>query len=464
MSATVGRGRTGRAVVIGGSVAGVLAARVLAAHHDEVVVLDRDDIPRRPEQRGGVPQGLHAHGLLARGRLVLDELVPGTTEALVGHGARLADVGRDGVWCFTERPLAPFDTDLRMLMVGRPLLEWHLREQVLAHPRVELREDTAATDLRFSGAGRRVSGVVTQARDGDRVDVLDADLVVDATGRGSRTPEWLARRGYAPPFEEVRRVDKRYATRRFASLPSMPAAAAVAARPGLPRGAVMLQLEDGSHVVSLNGLGGVRPPLDLIEFRAYARALAHPVIGELVEGLTPLDDGATYRFPANRRRRYEHLPRFPEGLLVTGDALCAFDPVYGQGMTVAALAAQELDRVLAEPGPDLARRFHRQVARHVDTPWTTAAGQVPDESGHVPRKNRVLGAYLQRLLRAGADDPGLAHAFARVAHLMDPPSNLLHPARLAAVARHGLVAQVRGGVVPRRAGSQAEPLTLEEAS
>ncbi len=175
-----------------------------------------------------------------------------------------------------------------------------------------------------------------------------------------------------------------------------------------------------------------------------------------------MDDGATYRFPANRRHRYEHLPRFPEGLLVTGDALCAFDPVYGQGMTVAALAAQELARVLAEPGTDLARRFHRRVARHVDTPWTTAAGQVPDERGHVPRT--VVGAYLQRLLRAGADDPGLAHAFARVAHLMDPPSTLLHPARVAAVARSGLLPSPRGGVAARRPHTPVEPGRLEEAS
>ncbi len=273
MSATLGSGRTGRAVVIGGSVAGVLAAQVLAAHHDEVVVLDRDDIPRRPEQRCGVPQGRHAHGLLARGRLVLDELVPGTTEALVGHGARLADVGRDGVWCFTDRPLAPFDTDLRMLMVGRPLLRVAPAGTGPGPPPRRAREDTAAIDLCFSGPGARVSGVVTQARDGDRVDVLDADLVVDATGRGSRTPEWLARRGYPPPFEEVRRVDKRYATRRFRSFPSLPAAAAVASRPGLPRGAVMLPAEDGTHVVTLNGVGRGPPPLDLIEFRAFARSL-----------------------------------------------------------------------------------------------------------------------------------------------------------------------------------------------
>lgn len=452
--------RRERAVVIGGSVAGVLAAHVLAGHYDEVVVLDRDDIPGGPEHRGGVPQGRHAHGLLARGRLVIDELVPGTTEALVGQGARLAEVGRDGVWCFTERPLASFDSDMRMLMVSRPLLEWHLRDRLVARPGVEVREDTSVIDLAFSGDGRRVAGVVLQARDGLVSQVLTADLVVDATGRASRTPEWLSRRGYLPPYEEVRRVDKRYATRRFRSDPDLPAAAAVAAQPGLPRGGVMLQLEGGAHVVSLAGFEGTRPPVDLIEFRGYARSLANPVIGDLIEGLTPLEEATTYRFPANRRRRYERLARFPDGLVVTGDALCAFDPVYGQGMTVAALAAQELERVLAEPGPDLSRRFHAQVARHVDTPWSIAAGGVPDQDARVPVANRVLGSYLPRLLRAGADDPGLAHAFQRVSHLMDPPITLLAPTRVARVLRASLGSTGRGAASP----GPSVPTGLEEAS
>src|SRR5688500_2210517 len=123
--------RSGRAVVIGGSIAGILAAQTLREHVDQVVVLDRDDMPSRPEQRGGVPQGRHAHGLLARGLQAVEELFPGATDALVNSGAQLADVGRDGVWCFTERPLAPFDTEMRMLMVSRPLLEWSLRQRLL---------------------------------------------------------------------------------------------------------------------------------------------------------------------------------------------------------------------------------------------------------------------------------------------------------------------------------------------
>ncbi len=289
--------RSGRAVVIGGSIAGILAAQALREHVDQVVVLDRDDIPSRPEQRGGVPQGRHAHGLLARGLQAVEELFPGATDALVKRGAQLADVGHDGVWCFTERPLAPFDTEMRMLMVSRPLLEWSLRQRLLVDPRVELREDASALDLRFSGDAQRVDGVVVRDRDGGESVVLDADLVVDATGRASRTPEWLARRGFPVPVEEVRRVDKRYATRRFVSGPDTPAAVVVGPGPGLPRSGIALQVEGGQHVVSLMGMLGGRPPVEATEWRAYARSLAHPALAELLDTMDPLDEAVSLPVP-----------------------------------------------------------------------------------------------------------------------------------------------------------------------
>ena len=455
MTRSVTTARHERAVVIGGSIAGILAAKALRDHVDQVVVLDRDDIPSRPEQRGGVPQGRHAHGLLARGLQAVEELFPGATDALVERGARLADVGHDGVWCFTERPLAPFDTEMRMLMVSRPLLEWSLRQRLLADPGVELREDASALDLRFSGDARRVDGVVVRDRDGGESVVLDADLVVDATGRASRTPEWLARRGFPVPVEEVRRVDKRYATRRFVSGPDTPAAVVVGPGPGLPRSGIALQVEGGQHVVSLMGMLGGRPPVEATEWRAYARSLAHPALAELLDTMTPLDEAVSYRFPANRRRRYERLDRFPEGLFVTGDALCAFDPAYGHGMTVAALEALELSRVLADGGADLSRRFHRRAARHVDTPWTIATGQLPDERGRVAPGNRLFGAYLRMLLRAGADDPELAHAFARVSHLVDPPTTLTTFGRVSRVLTDSAVRRTgaaRGAPVVVNAG------------
>jgi 2-polyprenyl-6-methoxyphenol hydroxylase-like FAD-dependent oxidoreductase len=417
-------------VVIGASLAGVLAARSLTVAYDRVTLIDRDEMPHEPATRGGVPQGRHTHGLLARGREVIEDLFPGTTADLVARGALLGDAQRDGRWHVGPQPLATGRSGLDMLLVSRPSLEWYLRHRLLADRRVEVLEHTSVVDLALTGDDARVNGVIA-CTSGARVPrLVPADLVVDASGRTSRTPEWLERRGYPVPPEEVRRVDKHYVTRQFQRRPGDgPLAYAVPATPAVPRGGIMLAQEGGRWIVSLTGLGAERPPQDLEGFLAYAHRLSSPVIGTALDGLVPLDVGCTYRFPANRRRRYEQVAAFPAGLVVTGDALCAFDPVHGQGMTVAALEAAELRDLLRDGPPPrgtvLGTAFHRRAARHIDTPWQIAAGAAP----------RPLAAYLRRLLAGGAADPVLARAFLRVQQMADRPSALLRPRITARVVR-----------------------------
>jgi 2-polyprenyl-6-methoxyphenol hydroxylase-like FAD-dependent oxidoreductase len=424
------------AVVVGGSIAGLLAARALVDHVDRVTILDRDDLPREPAPRGGVPQGRHTHGLLDRGRALLEGWFPGLTEDLVAQGARLGDPGQAGVWCFRPEPLAPVATGLQMLLVSRPLLEWYVRLRLLQDGRVEIREDSSVLDLAFSQDEARVVGVIVADRDGGIPALVPAQLVVDASGRSSRTTEWLERRGYPAPSEEVRRVDKRYATHRVrpTAEEARPLAVAVAAHPGVPRSGILLGQENGEYVVSLVGRAGVQPPLAWPEFVGFARTLAAPALADVLAGMQPLDAGTTYRFPANRRRRWERTERFPGGLVVTGDAFCVFDPVYGQGMTVAAIEADALGRCVAEGSDRLAERFHAAAASIVDTPWTIAVGGTPDQHGDVPFAERLIGAYLDRYLLAASADPDLAAAFLRISHLHGSPAHLLAPRRALRVA------------------------------
>lgn len=430
------RAAPGHAVVVGGSIAGLLAARVLADHVERVTVLDRDDLPLRPVPRGGVPQGRHVHGLLARGRELLEGWFPGLTEDLVAQGARLGDPGETGVWCFHPDRLARTSTGMQMLLVSRPLLEWYVRQRLLQDGRIEIREDSSVLDLAFTQDDARVVGVIVADRDGGDPALVPAQLVVDASGRNSRTTEWIERRGYPAPPEEVRRVDKRYATHVLRSVAEdrAPLAVAVAARPGVPRGGVLLAQEGGAHIVSLVGRGGVQPPVAWPEFLDFARSLAAPAMADTLAEMRPLGVGSTYRFPASRRRRFEKVARFPDGLVVTGDALCVFDPVFGQGMSVAAIEADALGRCLAAGGDRLAERFHRAAAAAVDNPWTIAVGGTPDESGHVPLAERVVGSYLDRYLQAAARDAELAAAFLRVSHLYGSPRELLAPRRMFRVA------------------------------
>jgi 2-polyprenyl-6-methoxyphenol hydroxylase-like FAD-dependent oxidoreductase len=430
------------AVVTGASLAGVLAARALTATFDKVTLVDRDRIPHEPVNRGGVPQGRHTHGLLARGCEVIEELFPGTVDDLVARGAELGDVQADVRWHFGATPLAPGTSGLRMLGVSRPLLEWYLRRRLLEDPRVELVEGTSVLDLAFTGDNRRVNGVIVTESAGHDPHLLPARLVVDASGRTSRLPEWLERRGYPAPEEEVRRVDKHSTTRTFRRVPGPgPLAIVVPARPGSPHGGVMVAEEGDRWTVTLNGLRDVRPPSDLSGFLDYARSLGSPAIADTLAGAAPLDDGMTYRFPANRRRHYERLTEFPDGLLATGDSLCAFDPVLAQGMTVAALEARDLGVLLAEhgDGPGLARRFHARAATHIDTPWSLVTDVAP----------RPVAAYRRRLLAAAQSDAVLAAAFLRTGQLVGRPTDLLRPRIVLRVARAALA-----GV---SAGSRPEP-------
>ena len=459
-ASTTRAGAPRHVVVVGGSIAGLLAARALVDHVDRVTVLDRDDLPREPAARGGVPQGRHAHGLLDRGRDLLEGWFPGLTDDLVAQGARLGDPGERGVWCLRPEPLAPVSTGLQMLLVSRPLLEWYVRLRLLQDGRVEIRENSSVLDLAFSQDEARVVGVIVADRDGGVPTLVPAQLVVDASGRNSRTTEWLERRGYFAPPEDVRRVDKRYATHRVrpAAEEVAPLAVAVAARPGVPRSGILLAQEDGGYVVSLVGRGGVQPPLAWPEFVAFARTLANPALAHVLSGMQPLDAGATYRFPANRRRRWERAARFPDGLVVTGDAFCVFDPVYGQGMTVASIEAEALGRCLSEGSDRLAERFHRAAAAAVDTPWTIAVGGTPDQRGGVPVPERAVGAYLDRYLSAASTDADLAAAFLRVSHLHGSPRELLAPRRALRVAAVLAREALRPSARPRR-GAAAPQLT-----
>ncbi|MGL5818905.1 MAG: FAD-dependent oxidoreductase [Phycicoccus sp.] len=453
-----------RAVVVGAGIAGLLAARVLADTYDEVVVLDRDHLPEDPVPRAGVPQGRHVHGLLARGREAMEELLPGLTAELVAHGATCSDFQSSSRMHVEGRPLAVGASGLLTLAVSRPLLEWQVRRRVAAVPNVGIRERAAVLDLGVGGEPSTTRGpavplgAALPLPDDDRsprvagVNVswldrtgaaatIDADLVVDASGRMSRTCEWLQRRDLPVAGEEHVRVDVCYATRVFRRRPEdLDGLSALLATsdPVTARSGILLAQEGERWIAGLTGYHGERPPTDLIGFLAWADTLVAP-LGPALRALEPLDNrAATHRFPSSVRRRYERVGRPPDGLVVLGDALCAFNPAYGQGMAVAAAEALELRSCLAAGDDDLARRFFRRAARVVDTPWTLVVGrdrQLLASTEPVPVATRLANRYLRALLRAATSDPELARRFLRVQHLVARPPTLMTPGTVARVAR-----------------------------
>lgn len=417
-----------RAVVIGGSMGGLLAARALAGRYEEVTVLERDHFPAAGEHRKGVPQGRHAHGLLAQGRAVLEEFFPGLTRDLVAQGAKEGDIVEGARWYHNGGFHAQFPSGLTGLLLSRPLLEGYVRGRVLALPGV--RALTGVSVRGLLGGGGHVTGV---RLDDEGLSDLRADLVVDASGRGSQAPKWLEALGYERPAEDLVRIDLAYATRVYRRRPQDLGgndAFVIGSNAPEARGGVVLGMEGNRWVVTLAGFLGDHPPTDEAGFLEFARSLPVPDVYDLVKDAEPLSGIVPYKFPGSQRRRYERMARFPEGFLVMGDALCSFNPVFGQGMTVAAAEAKALARCLEAGTEDLARRFFREAAALVDSPWGIAVGadlRYPQVQGPRGPVVSFVNWYVARLHVAARRDRALVLAFQKVANLMAPPPSLLAP-------------------------------------
>jgi 2-polyprenyl-6-methoxyphenol hydroxylase-like FAD-dependent oxidoreductase len=430
-----------RAVVLGGGIAGLLAARVLADAYHHVTIVERDLLPANRAPRRGVPQGRHVHGLLPSGLRIMEELLPGLTDELIAAGAWPGDVGANVRWYLGGGKLRQVTAGLPAVAASRALIEGVVRERVRDLENVSIMDGHDIVGLRPTVDLNRITGVRVTGLHDQGSQVLPADLVIDATGRASRMSLWLTGFGYTAPAADRVNIDLAYSSRVFAT----PAThlgddlVVVTSRlPGKRRSAIMTRLEGGSVMVTLSGILGDRPPTDLDDFMVYARGLPVPDTYDLIRASRPISDAQQLRVPAYVRHRYERLLRFPAGVLVLGDALCNFNPVHGQGMSVAALNAATLREQLASGAEPSAERFFTAVAPTLDAPWSIAVGSdlaMPGVVGTPLPKSRLTPEYLARLQQAAVHDGELAIAFLRVTSLIDPPTALLRPETVARVNR-----------------------------
>ncbi|RPF20020.1 FAD-dependent oxidoreductase [Myceligenerans xiligouense] len=417
-----------RALVLGGSIAGLLTARALADHFDEVVIVERDDVVGVRGVRRGVPQGAHVHGLLARGQQALEEYFPGFTREARRAGVPTADLG-ELRWFFNGKRLAPAETGLTCVSADRPVLEHLVRERVRALPGVILREGQEVSSLVFDDTRRTVLGAMVAPRGTDRREMVQADVVVDALGRGSPVARWVHDAGYGRPEEETVKIDLSYTSRHYefddesvlrGDLSINPVSC-----PQFPRGAFFSRVQDGGSLVSLTGVMGDHPATDEEGFLAWARSMEVPDVYEVMEAGRPVDDPVQFRFPKSVRRRFDRMSDFPAHLLIVGDAMCSFNPVYGQGMTVAALES-ELIGELAGKGEIESGEYFARAAQLLDGPWAASTGGDHAFLGtELPEEVRQANAFIAQVHEAATHDPVVTRAFMRVAGLVDPPEALM---------------------------------------
>lgn len=413
-----------RAVVIGGSVAGLAAARVLADHFAQVTILERDRLPDGPDHRKGVPQDRHVHALLLRGKQALDSLFPDLFPDLVENGAVAADTAGDLRWHHCGVYKKRFQSGLATYFMSRPFLEWRIRSHLLRQPNVTIQAETEVTRLLQDRIAGRVLGV--ELASGDRI---AADLVVDASGRGSRVPLWLQGLGYpAVPVDEVK-INIRYASRIYQMPERLPdwKACILTADPPQPRSGLVLPLEGNRWIVGLQGYFGNQPPTDAAGFLAFAQSLPTPDIYEAIREAEPLSEAVPGGLPSHLWRRYDRMDRHPEGLVAIGDALCSLNPVFASGMSLAAIGAETLGACLRES--DL-RHFRTRLAKQIDVAWQGATGddlKFPETEGKRPPGLGLINWYARRIARASADDQDTALRFLRLMHLLEGPGVLFHP-------------------------------------
>ncbi|OJT22624.1 hypothetical protein BO221_22960 [Archangium sp. Cb G35] len=426
------------ALVYGGSITGLIAAGVLSRHFEHVTLVERDHFEHGPQARKGVPQASHAHSLLTRGLNVLDEVFPGFREDLKAAGGLILDMTEQHAWYMGGVWVPRGRIGLDFTCQSRPLLEWVIRQRLQALPNVTVRDGREVAGFQTSADKARVTGVRLQVPGGGQEETLEAGLVVDASGRGSRAPQWLEALGYPRVEESHIHIDVRYATRIYHRPRGFePGWEILSISPRLPeqrKVGTIQRIEEDRWLVMLGGWLGEGPsPADDADFLEFARGLPQPHLYEALRNAEPLGPIHHYRFPHNQRRHYERMSRFPEGLAVMGDAFCSFNPIYGQGMTTGALQAQALGECLRQGLSGVAQRYRRQVGKLLQVPWsmaTTGDLRIPEVEGRRPPGFALTNWYGDRFQRLATQNPEALRTFMRVMHMVESPAAMASPRTL----------------------------------
>ena len=429
----------GHAVVLGAGIAGLFAARVLSEFYDSVSVVERDRLADYPTDRKGVPQGRHVHMFLGRGTQILAELFPGLLDELAAAGAVVINDGdlsrfyaRTGRFELKRSGRLSDPAAFTLCLASRPFMEFHVRRRVATLPNVTFMDSHDVVEPCASAGA--VTGVRIAHRGNGAVTLLDSDLVVDAMGRAARTPAFLESLGYGRPRENRSPITLAYSSQSLSIPKGRLNKQLVAFNQGSGRkGGLLLACEHDTWMMAVGrSAEGAAAPTDFAQMLALSQDALPAEVMNGLRGADAIGEIAMFRSPAAVWRRYEQLPGFPRGLLVMGDALCSPNPIYGQGMTMAAQQALTLRDCLRDGDTDLAPRFFRAAARDIGPTW--ARNQAGDRGPAAHRKwsirQRMQRQMTRATMHAASRDTVVAERLLRVTHLIDPPTRLKDPALL----------------------------------
>jgi 2-polyprenyl-6-methoxyphenol hydroxylase-like FAD-dependent oxidoreductase len=426
--------------------AGLVTARILSDYFDKVVVIERDNLPRNRSPRKSVPQGQHIHNLLARADEILERLFPGLFDDLLERGAVKLDWSADTRWHHHGVWKVNGQSGVESYFMSRPLLEWRVRAHLQERPNVEIRPSHRVTELLTNEAKTAVTGIAFEStKERGTRQLLYADLVVDNSGRGSRVVKWLEALGYPEPPISIINVDVVYATRIFRpkSMPEWKALLILAPPPEKRSGGIFT-IEDDQWMVTLFGYHGDHPPADNEGWLKFAKSFCEKDIYEAIANAEPVTDVVTHRFPHSQWRHFEKMAHFPDNLIVLGDAVSSFNPIYGQGMTSATLQAEVLETELSKrtaAGGDLtglSQSVQKEIAKVVAEPWQAVASEdfrYAETTGDKMPAARFINWYSRRVHRAAQKDLAVMKAFLRVMHMQAKVPTLFAPNILFRVLR-----------------------------
>ena len=435
------------ALVIGGGIAGLLATRVLLNHFEHITVVERDSLPAQPQTRPGTPQAIQSHAILVRGARILEQLFPGLNADLISSGAISVDWAADVLYLSTRGTEPRLPSDLITSMCSRSLLEWSIRRRLTGCDRLHFLDATQVKKLLMDEHQSRVTGVQLRHRGNSQLGELTTDLIVDASGRNSSLPKWLEELGYPAPTASINDAYFGYTTRWYERPADLQAdwkmLCVLPKPPHESRCGVLAPVEDNRWLLSLYGFGGDYPPTDEVGFLEFARTLPSPALYEAVKDANPLSPVYSFRRTENRLHHYEKLSQLPEGIVALGDAVFAFNPYYGRGMTAAALSALVLDRCLNQrwrksqnDSIGFSQHFQKQLAHSLKTPWLSAARRdsawlTNDDSLTPARKpnqtNWLLQQYVEEVMLLAMDCPATHQKMIEIYHMVKPPITFFHP-------------------------------------